>query len=435
MEQKRISDLRILVFTVTSWNSVAGGSPWETLLCHYDRSNIANICIRNEVPDSEVCSRYFQISESKIIQSIFNRKIKTGSEYNHIVKNSINVEDHDKHNKLYNSQRDKRRYSLLLARELIWMIGKWKTKELDRFLDSFKPDIILHSMDGYIHFNRIIQYAIKRTGAKAIGYIWDDNFSYKQSKRIGYKMYRFFQRISLNKLRKQSASFFAILPKTKKEADEYFSIDCTLLTKPLNNLPEVNYHSVNIPLKMTYTGNLLIGRDDSLYKVCNALSRINKDKEYIHLDVYSQTENVCDILKAKGYSFCTVHGSVPQKEALEVQHRSDILLFLEDIDGEYAGSARLSFSTKITDYLSCGKCILAVGNRDTAPIEYFNKTESALIADSDDGIYENLKRLIDDTSELIRIAENARKCGISNHSKEKIQKTFEEVVEGVFCGK
>ena len=100
--------------------------------------------------------------------------------------------------------------TMLLGRELVWMLGKWCTKELDAFLDSFKPDVIVYSMEGYIHLNRIIEYSIKRTGASSVGYFWDDNFTYKQSKKLGYKFYRFFQRCSLRSLAKKTDAFFAI---------------------------------------------------------------------------------------------------------------------------------------------------------------------------------------------------------------------------------
>ena len=58
-----MANKRILVFTVASWNSKVGANSWATLLEHYDSSNVANICIREEMPDSRVCSRYFVISK------------------------------------------------------------------------------------------------------------------------------------------------------------------------------------------------------------------------------------------------------------------------------------------------------------------------------------------------------------------------------------
>ena len=145
--------------------------------------------------------------------SILNRKIKTGAEVK--ANSQTDEETLSAHNERYAKHSKKRRYSMLLAREMIWKLGKWKTKELDDFLDSFKPDIILHAMEGYIHLNRITEYAIERTGAKAIGYIWDDNFTYKQHSDFGYKVYRFFQRKSLKRLAKKTDAFFAITEKTK----------------------------------------------------------------------------------------------------------------------------------------------------------------------------------------------------------------------------
>ena len=272
MKTSAFNQPHILIFTVTSWNSKVGANTWETLLSQYENTNIANICIRDEIPDSDICSRYFAISESKILKSVLNRKVKTGRD---IMEREATVNSNEivlEHNQRYAKYKQKRLHSMLLAREIIWKVGKWKTNELNAFLDDFKPDIILYSMEGYIHLNRIVEYAIKRTNAKAIGYIWDDNFTYKQSKEIGYKIYRYFQRKSLKKLAKKTDAFFAITPKTKKEADAFFGIDCAVLSKPLNAAPTAeSYESMRTPLKMLYTGNLLIGRDKTLEKISLAL--------------------------------------------------------------------------------------------------------------------------------------------------------------------
>ncbi len=412
--------LKILVMTVPSWNSKVGANSWASLLEGYGSEDVANICIREEVPDSEVCSRYFCISENRIIKSVFKRNINTGYE----ITSNITASDKDinEHNQRYINMKKRRRYSMLLARELVWKFGKWKTKELDEFLDSFKPDIILHSMEGYIHLNRIIQYAIKRTGAKAIGYIWDDNFTYKQHDDFGYKFYRFFQRKSLKKLASLTQAFFAITPKTKAEADEFFGINSVLLTKPLNSIPKVSDGKPNTPLRMLYTGNLLIGRDKSLEKVSKGLTEINKNGVKIVLDVYTNTYIDDEKQNQICSPFCKIHEAISQAEVLKLQKQADILLFLEDIDGKDAKVARLSFSTKITDYLSSGKCIFAVGNGDIAPMQYFKDNNCALIAMNEEEIIKALQSLNDDTIHFY--AENSVKCGLENHNQEKIKKVF-----------
>lgn len=422
------ADKKILVITVPSWNTKVGANSWATLLEKYPAENIASIYIRDEIPDSKVCARYFNISENKIIKSLFRPGVQTGREVMSQQTPAEPDEDLQAHNARY-AKMKKRPYSLLLARELIWKLGSWHTSELDSFLDSFQPDIILHSMDGYIHLNRIIEYAIRRTGAAAVGYIWDDNFTYKQSSDLGYKIYRFFQRGSLKRLAKKTQAFFAISSFTKKEADDFFGIDCHLLTKPLSSTPVVHYGEIGQCIKILYTGNLYIGRDQSLLKVVNAVKQLPKGRFFIDVYTNSQLDEV--YLKQIDPAVCCIHDPIPQAEALNKQRQADVLLFLEDIDGKDAKVARLSFSTKITDYLSSGKCILAVGNMDTAPMQYFKENDAALVCDSEDQIVDTLLRIDRTPGLLAEVAEHAAKTGQENHNKEKIQKTFDSVIGSV----
>lgn len=423
---------KILIFTVSSWNSKVGANTWASILKNYNSANLANICIRNEIPDSEVCSRYFSISENKILKSIFRRKIKTGQEIQAAKNNDTIAEDLEKHNQRYQKMSKKRTTFKLLCRELVWKFGRWKTKELNNFLDDFKPDIILHSMEGYIHLNRIIEYSIRRTQAKAIGYIWDDNFTYKQSSKNGYKFYRFFQRKSLRKLAKKTKAFFAITEKTKREADEFFGIECNILSKPLNAVPEVKKYDIKKqPLRILYTGNLLIGRDATLAKIVKVLSSVNMSASEYIIDVYTQTKLFSNSLAELNSPFCTIHPPITQEEVLHKQKEADILLFLEDLSNENL-SARLSFSTKITDYLSAGKCIFAVGNRDLAPMEYFEKNAAALVAYNIEDIEANFKKILQDRNLLNVYATNAMNCGINNHNPEMIFEECNKVIIRVY---
>lgn len=432
MDQK-IEECRILIFTMTSWNSKVGANTWETLLSNYKSSQIANIYLRDEIPDSKVCSQYFCISENRVLKSILNRKLKTGIKVVACENAGFYNKDLEEHNKRYEKARRKRRVSLLLARELCWKIGKWKTRELNIFLDEFKPNIILHSMDGYIHMNRIVRYAIKRTGAKAVGYIMDDNFTYKQSKKLGYKIYRFFQRKSLKKLAKQTNTFFAITPKTKEEADNFFGIDCTVLSKPLNATPVVSkYQQTSGPMRMLYTGNLLIGREKSLQKIANALKVLNAKQTKIVLDVYTQTQLSDQYLQETQNDFCKIYPAISQQEVLQLQKESHILLFLEDLS-EKNLTARLSFSTKITDYFSAGKCIFAVGNPDLAPMQYFADKKAAIVAYNEDEIKVGLEKLTQ-MDILADYAKNAVECGIEYHGEAYISKTFKDTISKVYKG-
>lgn len=425
---------RILVITVSAWNNKVGSNTWSTLVSQCESENVANLFIREEQPDNPVCSRYFRISENRVLKSIFKRGIKTGTEVQPMLEDGSENKDLAPHNERYRKMKKHRRYSMLLARELVWCVGKWRSRELDDFLDGFSPDVILYSMEGYIHLNRIIEYSLKRTGASGIGYFWDDNFTYRQSKKIGYKIYRFFQRRSLKNLAKVTDKFFAISDMTKKEADSFFGIDCRILTKPLNSAPEVKYNAVDKPIDILYTGNLLIGRDRSLLRLVNAI-RDNYRNDFV-IDVYTQTL-LDDKIKAEieQGGVCRIHPPIPQNEVLKKQKEADLLLFLEDIDGPDAHTARLSFSTKITDYLSSGKAIFAIGCRETAPMHYFIDNESAFVATNDKEIKSELIKISQAPDLLTEYAKKSVECGIRNHSKDKILGIFNDTLNEVLKNK
>lgn len=415
-----IENKRILILSVSAWNSRVGADTWPTIVGGLNPANIASISLREEVPDSLACDNYFVISENKVIKSIFKRTIKTGRRVERGVLPQTDADDLEAHNARYQKMSSRRGFFSLFAREMIWKIGKWKTKELHTFLEEFKPDVILYSMDGYIHFNRICRYTKRKTGAKSIGFFVDDNFTYKQSSRVGLKCFRFFQRRSLKKLAKQTDAFWAITDMTKKEADAVFGVNCTVVTKPLKKETVYADWEVNRPIRMLYTGNLQIGRDKSLVKIVNALKEINQEKALFQLDVYTKTqlsEEICEQLRC---AFCTVHAPVPQSEVLRLQEQADMLLFLEDVDGPHAKTARLSFSTKITDYLSSGRCILAVGCMDTAPMQYFADYGAAMIATTHTEMLESFRRILEDDAILLEYAQRACACGLTNHRKETV---------------
>ena len=215
---------RILVISISSWNTEVGMNTWPVLLEGHDPDCVAHICFRSNVPDNPACNHYFVLSEGKVIKSILNRKIKTGQEVFRGEKSSELSNDLASQKARYAKMKGRRNAVTLLGRELLWKLGRWKTKELRDFVTAFAPDVILYSMESYLYFNRVCRYVKKLTGAKSIGYFADDNFTYKQQKGFFANLPRFFQRRSLKKLAKQTDAFFAITPKTKREADAFSAL-------------------------------------------------------------------------------------------------------------------------------------------------------------------------------------------------------------------
>lgn len=422
-------ETKILVLSISSWNTKKGMNTWPVLLEGHDPERIAHICFKQDVPNNPVCNNYFVISENKVIKSIIKRRLKTGVAMKRCDDDAGLKEDLAVQNARYSKMKKHRNAFTLLGRELLWKIGKWKTKELDEFVKGFCPDVVLYVMEGYLYFNRVCRYVKKISGAKSIGFFCDDNFTYKQNKGLSNRVLRFFQRRSLKKSAKKTDNFFAITNKTKNEADAFFKTDCIVLTKPCYNIPVAESKEYNFPLKIFYAGNLGIGRDKSLHKFVKALFSVNAENKYFELSVYTSTELPQEIVKDITCDFCSIHPAIPQDEVLKLEKDADILLFLEALDGKDVKTARLSFSTKITDYLSVGKCIFAVGPKDIAPIEYLEENGCAVVASCESEIADRLKEIKEDKNVLNRCVSHVVACAAENHDKTKILNVFNSTID------
>jgi hypothetical protein len=425
---------RVLVSSVTSWNDAVGADTYSTLFAGHETDSLANLYIREETPNSQVCKRYFKISESRVIRSVLNRRIATGKELRgaNLVPDEADVVAQQDTATRYKEHRRKRSWVLLYARETLWKLGRWKTPELDAFLDDFKPEVVLFGMEGYIHFNRINRYIIKRTGARAIGYFYDDNFTYKQHPwSPGYRIYRFFQRRDLKKTARRCSAFFAISPKMKAECDGFFGIESVLLTKPIEPCVDAWVpYTPGDPVRMLYTGNLLYGRLSTLYLLSDALEIVNADGVRLVLDVYTTT----DLTEAETGPLddaVRVHPAVPQGKVLVIQRQADVLLFMEDVVGSHRNVARLSFSTKITDYLAAGRAVFAVAGPDVAPLEYLKAEDAALCASSREEIARQLMRMAADPSVIVDYGRRAFECGQRNHDARAVKRCLYDTIGAV----
>lgn len=421
-------DPKILVLSISSWNSKVGSNTWPLLLEMYNPNSIANISLRDEYPDSKVANHYFVISEAKILKSIFNHNTITGHKVG-AVQSSEEIANQNLHVGLYKKRGFKFFYRIM--REIVWKLGNWKTKELKSFLLEFKPDVILYSMDGYIHFNSICHYVKRFTSAKSIGFFVDDNFTYKQSNNILFNIFRYFQKRSLKKLVKYTDAFWSITQYTQKEVLNVFNVESTIITKP-SNVKAVFHKSVYTkPYKILYAGNLGIGRDLSLRKVIKALRILNRDSTYFILDIYTNTKLRKRYIKKYESDFCHFHSAIEQSKILMKYKDYDLLLFLEAIAGPNKKISRLSFSTKIVDYLSSARCIFAVGARNNAPIEYFIEKKCAFVSSSTREIINNFKVIISDNTIMNLYAKNAYNCALNNHNPQKIHKAVDKSIKNV----
>ena len=422
---------KVLATSIVSWSELSGGDTMASLLDGYGSENVASIYVRGNDPTSNCCDNYFRINEASVLKSIFKRNIVTGWKQNR--KDVSKAKQDEAEQKRYSFFNKYRLFIFLFLRELGWKFGKWNSKELNEFIDNFKPQVLLCAVEPYIYMNRVNLYIAKKTNAKVISIIWDDNFTYKSCTGLSDKFFRFFVKRQAKKILSMSDKVLAITPKTKAEVDEYFNVDSVIITKSILNPQERKEESIKpkFPLKFLYAGNLYIGRDKSLALLSSQIKAANKDSHYFDFDIYVNNMPEEKVKKSIENEYTTIFGHINKEELNRKISESDILVFAESLDRKYAYASRLSFSTKIVDYLSAGKAILAIGKSDTAVMEYFRDNDAAFCVSNREEIFDTLKIIAENSDVVSKYSKNAYSLGEKNHNKEattmKLQKMIEEL--------
>lgn len=422
---------RILVTTIPAWSERSGANTFSSLLEGYGAEFIANVYTRSDLPDSKVAGRYFQILEWQVVKSIFTFNPHTGNEVRAVEKGTVlNTDAYIKEQQRYRFFTRNRWYIALWLREFAWKLGRWKSRDLKCFLDSFHPEVVIFSIESYLYYNRLNRYIVRYCKPhKVIGYLWDDNFTYKQRKHTVFSFFnRFIQRRSVKKTVGICDDIISISKKMKRECDSTFGVNSIVLTKPTRSVYASSYqYNGSYPFHIVYTGNLLYGRLNSIKLLVKAIFDINQNGVKFSLDIYTPT-----IISQTDYNyinngFCKIHEAIPQEKVYKQQQNADILLFVEDVR-PMNNIARLSFSTKITDYLSCRRCILAIGSMDSSAIEYFKEEDAALTCTCSEDIETNLHNIVSNPQILTCYADKAYDTGLRNHNKDAIQKTFYNII-------
>ena len=420
---------KVLVVGINPWIDNTGINTLINFFEVWDKEKLAHIYTREKLPNTHVCDKFFRISEPQVVRSVFKRKTKTGERVYNSEKNEADAGVQ----KLY---KKKAGAIKSLLREFVWKFGKWKSKELNEFLEEYAPDVLFFHVYANVYIFRLQNYIAKKCNKPIVLYLSDDNYSYKSISKDPFSLlHRFWLRRQVKKLFKRAKKVMVIAPKQKEEYDRIFGVDSVVMTKGVDFLTcPYEKMELNTPIKMVYTGKLIIGRWKSLSAIAEALGEINKTERKVELDIYTTdtlTEKQRVALNRNG---CQVKGALTLSQVQDVQSTADVLVFVESLEKKYKNAARLSFSTKITDYLKSGKCIFAIGDKDIAPIDYFMRYDSAVTATSYKEIGTKLQALIADPSMIIEYGKKAYDCGKERHDKEKMNKLLVDTIASAWQG-
>lgn len=381
---------------------------------------------RTGYPDKKIKSA-FRIAETQLVKNIFSSK-KIGKR----VENYEETSSEDKSAQELETA-IKRNPSQLkyIARDMVWKLAPWKNKNLRAYIETVNPDLIFSVLSSNSAVNDMIAYAAKVSGAKVILYAWDDNYSYPYSKSPLLRAAHFFRRKKMRKTAALASDLFVISDIQKRDYEKIFSMECKVITKGADfSKREEKPVLPNNPLKILYAGNLALGRAETISNITKALEKINRDGKKAELRIYSATPLTDEQEKAMADSSNSFFmGSVSAIEVQKLQSEADILVHAESFDEKYFNLIHYSFSTKLVDCFHSAKCIFAVGPEKAASIDCLIKNDAAVVAKSNDEIYEKLNLLINDKELIDAYAEKSWQYGKKSFDIKDIQELLLESME------
>lgn len=424
---------KILIITGTPMrNDTNIGKTLKAFFSNFDDFELHQLYFSPESPNLNICKSYYQICEKELLKNrlgLFNDSCG-----NIIKKEDVNLFLKKPEMNNYFLKKRKNNIGIKIGRELIWNISHWKNKRLKNWIDEIKPDVIFTIMQDVNAITQFITTVSSCHKIPVIMFVTDDYFNdFIISKNPVRKLY-YFRRKKLNS---QLAKNIKYLIGCSDKATHYFKEQlkiknyCTFYT-PSN--PEYwqlknQQKKENDIIQIRYFGNLGIGRDKILREIGKALQKLNSDGMKAKLEIYSsvtdkeiiQSLNVVNGSEFKGWTY--------GKEYIDLLQKSDIVVHVESFDVEMIKRTWVSVSTKISDYLGAGKCILVVGPPNLASIEHLQN--AACVVTDISKLLPALSKVIEDKEYRKQLEIKSRSLSKIEHNAEIINQQLKDVINYV----
>lgn len=268
----------------------------------------------------------------------------------------------------------------VLIRNAKYNLMMRKNKGLETWIEEFAPECIFFGIGEIADENQYVLSLAKELRIPLIIYISDDYLTkWKNRKKFSGYVEKLSQ--TYVECMKYSSLVVVISDKMKQLYKKEFP-DCNYLVASNSSVCKRHMLShkkqVSNVISFSYTGNLGFGRGEMLTKFAKAIERYNSGNDTIlTLSIYSQERPSEDLLSRFTNKYSTYKGNVVGEELDEERIKSDVLLLVESFDEQYKSILATALSTKVPEYLSYGKLIMAWAPHYAWSLDYLKKNEAA----------------------------------------------------------
>lgn len=422
---------RVLIVGTVPYNPKSTSRAFASYFGNWEKNKIRQIFSNTEEPVKGHCSELYQITDARMLKKLFKKSITVGKRYSYddLSESASEFADNGKENRLiihlYKMGRKKTPF-IYLIRHVIWKKKNWNTKDLNDWLDDFKPECVFLSFSDDFFIPEIALYVAKKYNIPIVSSIGDDYyFNDRFSISPFYYIYRYLYKRLIRQVFNHGGGAIYIGDKIKNKYNFEFGLNgkTVYLTSEIRGHEFRPIDSTN-PL-ISYFGNIGGGRNKSLCDIANALKNINP---LFKIDVYSNEKNgklyKC-LVESNNISF---HGSIPYSEVLKRMNESDILIVVEGFDEKDIFMTRYSLSTKVADSLSSGTAVFGYGSDECGAIEYLKNMDCAAVCTDKCELEDKLNLLIKSEEYQKDNYDKAKLIVEKNHKESNSLSIFENYV-------
>lgn len=363
------------------------GKTMSALFQGWSKENIAQLYFHTEIPNSDVCTNFFRVTDFEMVDAIFKNK-KPGKllDKSDIKLNTASSRvDTGLKADIYIAG-SKRKPYMYFIRNLIWGTNKWKTKEIINWIDSFNPNIVFYAAGDYIFSMKIAIEICKYKNIPLVVFFGDDYYFCNTQKGLINWYNRKVYKDEFAKLFSYLKYFIAASDKMQKKYSEVFNKPGYAIMTSTNIFNVDNSYN---DMRISYIGNLGLDRWKSLVEIGRCLKQIGRV-----LDVYSGEKTQSIISKLNYENGIKFHEGVSSSEVKKIIKSSTIIIHVESMEEINREKTRYSMSTKIAESLGSGVCLFAYGPEDVSSIEYLAENDAACIVTKKEDLHNKLQEII-----------------------------------------
>jgi hypothetical protein len=422
---------RVLIVGTVPYNKMSTSRALKSYFNNWEKENLAQVFSHAKKPTKGQCSKFFQITDQRILKRWFNKNIKTGVLYED---SSLEEEWSDYKIEVRNNF-FKKLYSLgsshtpftHLARKILWKKKYWCTKEFLSFIDDFKPECVFLCFSDDFFINEIALFVAKRFNIPIVSSIGDDYyFNYKFSLSPLYHIYKNKYRRIIKKILTYSPNSIYIGNKIRDKYNSFFNIENGQTVYLTSDIIRKEFKSINKdnPI-ISYFGNISLGRNESLSEIAFALGKINPN---YRLHVYSNERKKKYLKVFKKNPYLIFEGNIPYSEVLKRTNESDIVILVEGFKKNDVNITRYSLSTKAADSLGSGSNVFVYGSLECGLVEYMKDMNSSMVCTSKDQLINSLNEFINNIELQYSLYQNAITIFNKHHTLDVSTSKFESVI-------